>query len=107
MNYAAVEAAKVSPLPPYSGETSTQHASRFATANYCRYPMDADNPFSRLVNRAIDSGRRNPERTRDASAVTRTCDQCGAPRPNSTDLRACAYCGYVFMAAPDTEVKAP
>lgn len=36
--------------------------------------------------------------TRKASEVeTRTCPQCGAPRPTGTDIRQCSYCGFQFM----------
>ncbi len=59
------------------------------------------NPFRKIADISKDTAKKW-ESTRDASGVeTRTCGQCGAPRPVNTNIAACTYCGFTFM---DTEV---
>lgn len=64
------------------------------------------NPFKKISKNAEDTkSERDSESLKRISGVeSRTCEQCGAPRPKDTNLTTCGYCGYKFMTVY-TDIK--
>jgi len=57
------------------------------------------NPFKKIAKNAKNTKSKSISEAekKEAKIESRTCEQCGAPRPKNTNLTTCAYCGYEFM----------
>ncbi len=55
------------------------------------------NPFKKIVNNANNT-KKHWERIERSEANTIRCSNCGAARPQDTNLTTCDYCGYRFMS---------
>lgn len=58
-----------------------------------------ENPFKKIGDNAkkTKSKTQFKDEKKTATVQSRTCEQCGAPRPRNTDLATCDYCGFKFM----------
>lgn len=57
------------------------------------------NPFKKIASNAEVTKNKNLNKDFKTSSNvnSRTCEQCGAPRPKDTNLVECDYCGFKFM----------
>lgn len=57
------------------------------------------NPFNKIAKNSEDTKNKSQKEafSQEAEVSTKTCKQCGAPRPQHTNLTTCSYCGYHFM----------
>jgi hypothetical protein len=55
------------------------------------------NPFKKISQKSKETKKVWGSDNKQAGAKTRCCEQCGAPRPQATNLTTCAYCGFKFM----------
>lgn len=57
------------------------------------------NPFKKIIKNTEESEQASYKKDmhKESSIETKTCPNCGAPRPRRTDLRRCDYCGYEYM----------
>ena len=62
------------------------------------------NPFKKIVKKSNETQKRWATDDQEAAVNTRSCENCGAPRPKATNLTTCAYCGFKFMTV-DAEIK--
>ena len=64
------------------------------------------NPFKKIAKNAEST--KSEKQWKDAktssSVASRTCEQCGAPRPKDANLTTCSYCKFKFMDI-DTVIK--
>lgn len=62
------------------------------------------NPFKKIANNAESTKNKNQfkDEKKSSSVHSRTCEQCGAPRPKDTNLVKCDYCGFQFMDIDET-----
>jgi hypothetical protein len=58
------------------------------------------NPFDKLAANSKASAHVDESTVKDATLGSRQCPQCGASRPEGTDISHCTYCGFEFMVVP-------
>lgn len=61
-----------------------------------------NNPFKKIIKKSNETQKKWATDNQKAEVNTRTCEGCGAPRPKTTNLTTCAYCGFKFMTVDAT-----
>ncbi|NPA67012.1 MAG: hypothetical protein GXO50_00215 [Chlorobi bacterium] len=61
------------------------------------------NPFKKITDNA-NKNKTEYKKREQSEVKTRKCPNCGAARPEDTNLTICDYCGYKFMNI-DTEIR--
>lgn len=56
---------------------------------------NANNPLFNILGNALASSQKYA--TESSGVETRKCSNCGAARPEGTDLSTCDYCGFEFF----------
>lgn len=55
------------------------------------------NPFKKIAKSSNETSKKWGSAKETSETSARKCEQCGAPRPENTNLTTCDFCGFKFM----------